>query len=72
MVESQEIELQGHIIDSGIMTQLFDRVMDMGGNFEILVFDDDGADVAAGLGGAGGAGQRPGALGQGWGLLVAP
>ena len=39
MVEYQEIELQGHIIDSGIMTQLFDRVMDMGGNFEILVFD---------------------------------
>jgi lysine-ketoglutarate reductase/saccharopine dehydrogenase-like protein (TIGR00300 family) len=39
MVESQEIELQGHIIDSGIMTQLFDRVMDMGGNFEILVFE---------------------------------
>ena len=39
MVESQEIELQGHIIDSGIMTQLFERVMDMGGNFEILTFD---------------------------------
>jgi lysine-ketoglutarate reductase/saccharopine dehydrogenase-like protein (TIGR00300 family) len=39
MVVSQEIELSGHIIDSGIMTQLFDRVMDMGGNFEILVFD---------------------------------
>src|SRR5271169_5132644 len=39
MVESQEIELRGHIIDSGIMTQLFDRVMDMGGNFEILVFE---------------------------------
>jgi lysine-ketoglutarate reductase/saccharopine dehydrogenase-like protein (TIGR00300 family) len=39
MEESQEIELAGHIIDSGIMTQLFDRVMDMGGNFEILVFD---------------------------------
>ena len=38
MVESQEIELAGHIIDSGVMTQLFDRVMDMGGNFEILVF----------------------------------
>ena len=31
--------MQGHIIDSGIMTQLFDKVMDMGGNFEILVFD---------------------------------
>jgi lysine-ketoglutarate reductase/saccharopine dehydrogenase-like protein (TIGR00300 family) len=39
MVVSQEIELSGHIIDSGIMTQLFDKVMDMGGNFEILVFD---------------------------------
>ena len=39
MVESQEIELEGHIIDSGIMTQLFDKVMDMGGNFEILAFD---------------------------------
>ena len=39
MAESQEIELQGHIIDSGIMMQLFDKVMDMGGNFEILVFD---------------------------------
>jgi lysine-ketoglutarate reductase/saccharopine dehydrogenase-like protein (TIGR00300 family) len=39
MVESQEIELAGHIIDSGIMTQLFDKVMDMGGNFEILVFN---------------------------------
>ncbi|MFA4848870.1 MAG: TIGR00300 family protein [Methanoregula sp.] len=39
MGESQEIELRGHIIDSGIMTQLFDRVMDMGGNFEILAFD---------------------------------
>ena len=39
MAESQEIELRGHIIDSGILTQLFDRVMDMGGNFEILTFD---------------------------------
>ncbi|OPY36736.1 MAG: hypothetical protein A4E35_01844 [Methanoregula sp. PtaU1.Bin051] len=39
MVVSQEIELSGHIIDSGIMTQLMDKVMDMGGNFEILVFD---------------------------------
>lgn len=39
MAVSQEIELSGHIIDSGIMTQVFDIVMDMGGNFEILVFD---------------------------------
>jgi len=39
MVEMQEIELRGHIIDSGIMMQLMDRVMDLGGNFEILVFE---------------------------------
>ncbi len=39
MEASREIELSGHIIDSGIMTQVFDRVMDLGGNFEILVFD---------------------------------
>ncbi len=39
MAVSQEIELSGHIIDSGIMTQVMDKVMDMGGNFEILIFD---------------------------------
>lgn len=39
MVEAQEIELRGHIIDSGNMAQLMDRVMDMGGNFETLVFE---------------------------------
>ena len=38
MEVSREIELEGHIIDSGIMTQIFDKIMDMGGNFEILVF----------------------------------
>jgi lysine-ketoglutarate reductase/saccharopine dehydrogenase-like protein (TIGR00300 family) len=36
---SREIELEGHIIDSGIMTLVFDKIMDMGGNFEILTFD---------------------------------
>jgi lysine-ketoglutarate reductase/saccharopine dehydrogenase-like protein (TIGR00300 family) len=35
----REIELEGHIIDSGIMTSVFDRIMDMGGMFEIVVFD---------------------------------
>jgi len=35
----REIELEGHIIDSGIMTLVFDRIMDMGGEFEILTFD---------------------------------
>ena len=39
MEASREIESEGHIIDSGIMTQIFDKIMDMGGNFEILVFD---------------------------------
>lgn len=39
MTESQEIELQGHIIDSGIVTQILSRVMDLGGNFEILIFN---------------------------------
>jgi len=39
MQASREIELEGHIIDSGIMTLVFDRIMDMGGNFEILIFD---------------------------------
>ena len=35
----REIELEGHIIDSGIMTMVFDRIMDMGGEFEILTFN---------------------------------
>ena len=39
MEASRDIELEGHIIDSGIMTQVFDRIMDMEGNFEILEFD---------------------------------
>lgn len=39
MEASREIELEGHIIDSGIMTKIFDKIMDMGGNFEILIFD---------------------------------
>ncbi|MDD1672572.1 MAG: TIGR00300 family protein [Methanomicrobiales archaeon] len=39
MQSSHEIELEGHVIDSGIMTRVFDKIMDMGGNFEILEFD---------------------------------
>lgn len=39
MAESQEIELEGHIIDSGIVTRILDRVMDLGGDFEFLSFD---------------------------------
>ncbi|MHC1625973.1 MAG: ornithine cyclodeaminase, nickel-pincer nucleotide-dependent [Methanoculleaceae archaeon] len=39
MEASREIELEGHIIDSGVMTLVFDKIMDMGGDFEVLVFD---------------------------------
>lgn len=39
MESSREIELEGHIIDSGIMTRVFDKVLDMGGNFEVLNFE---------------------------------
>ena len=39
METSREIELEGHIIDSGIMTKVFDKVLDMGGNFEVLSFE---------------------------------
>ncbi|NLA30197.1 MAG: TIGR00300 family protein [Methanomicrobiales archaeon] len=39
METGREIELEGHIIDSGVMTLVFDKIMDMGGEFEILAFD---------------------------------
>jgi len=39
MNHSREIEVEGHIIDSGIMTRIFDRIMDMGGDFEIITFE---------------------------------
>ena len=38
MTESREIELDGHIIDSGIMEHVLDSILDMGGDFEILEF----------------------------------
>jgi len=34
----QEIELEGHIIDSLIMTKVFDKIMSMNGEFEVLEF----------------------------------
>ena len=33
---SSEIELQGHLIDSLILTKVFDGIMDHGGSFEVL------------------------------------
>ena len=39
MVAVREIELRGHIIDSFILPRVFDTIMDMGGDFEVLQFD---------------------------------
>ena len=33
---SSEIELRGHLIDSLILTRVFDGIMDHGGLFEVL------------------------------------
>lgn len=35
---SQEIEVRGHLIDSMILSKIFDRIMDMGGEFEVVEF----------------------------------
>lgn len=34
----REIELEGHIIDSQILTKILDRIMDLDGDFEVLEF----------------------------------
>ncbi len=39
MTVSREVELQGHIIDSGMMGACFGIVMDMGGSFSVEKFD---------------------------------
>jgi len=39
MSDSREIELDGHIIDSGIMEHVLDSILDMGGDFEIIDFN---------------------------------
>jgi hypothetical protein len=39
MTVSREVELAGHIIDSGTMGACFGIVMDMGGTFEVEAFD---------------------------------
>ncbi|WP_380678182.1 TIGR00300 family protein [Salinigranum sp. GCM10025319] len=38
MTASRTVELEGHIIDSGMMQQAFGIVMDMGGNFDVEEF----------------------------------
>jgi len=39
MTVSREVELEGHIIDSGTMGTAFSLVMDMGGSFTVETFD---------------------------------
>jgi lysine-ketoglutarate reductase/saccharopine dehydrogenase-like protein (TIGR00300 family) len=39
MKYSHDVELDGHIVDSGIMEHVLDTILDMGGDFEILTFD---------------------------------
>ncbi|RXK51739.1 ornithine cyclodeaminase [Halorientalis pallida] len=39
MTVSREVELQGHIIDSGMMQTCFGIIMDMGGSFEVETFE---------------------------------
>jgi lysine-ketoglutarate reductase/saccharopine dehydrogenase-like protein (TIGR00300 family) len=38
-MEVKEIELKGHIIDSFILPQVFDIIMDMGGDFDVTLFE---------------------------------
>lgn len=38
-MEVKEIELKGHIIDSLVLPRVFDTIMDMGGEFEVLQFE---------------------------------
>ena len=38
-MQHEEIELKGHIIDSMILPRVFDTIMDMGGEFDILEFE---------------------------------
>jgi lysine-ketoglutarate reductase/saccharopine dehydrogenase-like protein (TIGR00300 family) len=39
MTVSREVELEGHIIDSGMMQSCFGIIMDMGGSFSVEEFD---------------------------------
>ena len=34
----KEIEVRGHLIDSMVLTKIFDKVMDLKGDFEVLEF----------------------------------
>ncbi|MEE8168582.1 MAG: TIGR00300 family protein [Candidatus Hydrothermarchaeales archaeon] len=38
-MEVKEVELRGHIIDSFVLPKVFDTIMDLGGEFEVLQFE---------------------------------
>lgn len=38
MSERCDIEMEGHLIDSLVLTKTLDKIMDMGGEFEIKEF----------------------------------
>lgn len=37
-MSEQEIEVKGHLIDSMVLTRIFDKIMDLGGDFNVLEF----------------------------------
>ena len=39
MEAMREIELKGHIIDSFLLPKVFDKVMDMNGEFDVVEFN---------------------------------
>jgi len=39
MSSSDTIEAQGHLIDSGLLSALFDKIIEFRGSYEILAFD---------------------------------
>jgi hypothetical protein len=39
MSASDTIEAQGHLIDSGLLSALFDKIIEFRGSYEILTFD---------------------------------
>ncbi|HEY7107916.1 MAG TPA: TIGR00300 family protein [Nitrososphaeraceae archaeon] len=38
-MSEQEIEVKGHLIDSMVLTRIFDKIMDLGGDFTVIEFN---------------------------------
>ena len=39
MAASETIEAEGHLIDSGHLSAIFDKVIELNGSYEVLQFD---------------------------------